>query len=244
MLRRVRNKLRLIRYYSAPRRQTPWTKAMDVALFASLLLALPAAWLANFAVMRPSTAADINGQLFRRADSGIQAAVLSVTDRRPTLPDGKPIGNFQITVVREDHGWPLVTSDVRQPARMDMDILAETKARKNVKLDADDPLRVAIEQSLIAEELNVAAAALRDDQPDVHNHWFTWAFSAGLWWIMLAFGSWFAISLARFMWLVASGKLAARKAQLRAEGKCTACGYDMTGLDFNERCPECGSLIW
>ena len=217
---------------------------MDVALPVSLLLAIPAAWLANFSVVHPSTIADINGQIFRMADSSIQAAVVSVSDRRPTLPDGKPMGNYQITVVREDHGWSLVTSDVRHPARMDMDILSEVKARKNVKLDADDPLRIAIERSLIAEELDVALAALRNDQPDVHNHWITWAFSAGLWWIMLAFGSWFAISLARFMWLVASGKVAARKAQLRAEGKCAACGYDMTGLDFNERCPECGSLIW
>ena len=171
MLRRVRNKLRLIRYYSAPRKQTPWTRAMDVALPVSLLLAIPAAWLANFSVVRPSTIADINGQIFRMADSSIQAAVVSVSDRRPTLPDGKPMGNYQITVVREDHGWPLVTSDVRRPARMDMDILSEVKARKNVKLDADDPLRIAIERSLIAEELDVALAALRNDQPDVHNHW-------------------------------------------------------------------------
>jgi rubrerythrin len=35
-----------------------------------------------------------------------------------------------------------------------------------------------------------------------------------------------------------------REHQRRREGKCTACGYDMTGLEFNERCPECGAQVW
>ena len=34
MLRRVRQKLRLIRYYSAPRAHSNWTRAMDIALIA------------------------------------------------------------------------------------------------------------------------------------------------------------------------------------------------------------------
>jgi hypothetical protein len=244
MLRHARRKLRLIRYYSAPRPQTAWTRATDVALLASLLLAVPAAWLANLAIERQSDVASAYGQFFRMDDASVEAVVLSVSDRRPSLPDGKPMGNFQITVVRDDHGWPLVTSQVQQPARVDIDILSEVKARKNVKLAPDDPLRLAMEHALDAEDCDLAVSAMSQDGPRTHNHWFTWAASAGLWWIMLAFASWFAISVARFGWLIASGKIAGRKAQLRAEGKCTACGYDMTGLDFNERCPECGALVW
>jgi hypothetical protein len=43
---------------------------------------------------------------------------------------------------------------------------------------------------------------------------------------------------------VFKGHLAARQHRLRSSGKCLKCGYDMTGLDFNERCPECGELVW
>jgi DNA-directed RNA polymerase subunit RPC12/RpoP len=32
------------------------------------------------------------------------------------------------------------------------------------------------------------------------------------------------------------------KAQRRADGLCTECGYDLRGVP-SERCPECGSLI-
>ena len=42
--------------------------------------------------------------------------------------------------------------------------------------------------------------------------------------------------------------LARRQLHFRAQdrlvaGRCGRCGYDLTGLEFNERCPECGELV-
>ena len=31
--------------------------------------------------------------------------------------------------------------------------------------------------------------------------------------------------------------------QRLATGRCAECGYDLRGLEFNERCPECGQLV-
>ena len=35
-----------------------------------------------------------------------------------------------------------------------------------------------------------------------------------------------------------------RDGDRQASGLCVACGYDMHGLEFNERCPECGTLVY
>ena len=35
--------------------------------------------------------------------------------------------------------------------------------------------------------------------------------------------------------------LGSRLAACMAQLDCHACGYDLTGLEFNERCPECGT---
>jgi hypothetical protein len=55
MIRRLRHKLRMIRYYSAPRHRTVWTRVMDVALIASFLLALPVTWMCDLMVSRTAT---------------------------------------------------------------------------------------------------------------------------------------------------------------------------------------------
>jgi predicted Zn-ribbon and HTH transcriptional regulator len=61
---------------------------------------------------------------------------------------------------------------------------------------------------------------------------------------MLMFGSAAVIQVLKFGSSLVLARRMGRRAQLRAEGKCHVCGYDMTGLEFNERCPECGQIVW
>ena len=241
MLRRVRQKLRLINYYSAKRKSTAWDRAGDIAFFASFFLCLPMALLMNFMVVKKSTAIDLTGRFVM--DGGRLTAPISRTDSaRSSTFAGQSLGNFHLTIEQASRGWPLTTSIVRLPPQLDVDILSEVKERKNADLPADDPHRLAIEHTLL-EEFE-ALDAFKTGEIKTRQQWIGWPVAAGVWWIMLAIGSAIIIGLARFATLWVQSKFSLRKAQMRAEGKCANCGYDMQGLEFNEKCPECGELVW
>jgi len=243
MLRRVRHKLRLINYHSATRKTTAWDRAADMAFFASFFLCLPVAYLLNLTVTRNTTAIDIMGRFVQ--DQGRTIARLNQADQQRTSTfTGASTGNFHLTIVESLRGWPLTTSIAQQPVRLDLDILSEVKERPNAQLAADDPLRLAIERALDEAGETRALQALKSGESPVRQQWIAWPIAAGVWWIMLAIGSSIAIGMARLVTLWVQSKFSLRKAQLRAEGKCSNCGYDMQGLEFNEKCPECGSLVW
>lgn len=243
MFRRLRHKLRLIRYYSAARRRTGWDTAGDVAFFASFFLCLPLAVLANFLVERTSTAVDVTGRFVK--DSGRLVAPLSASDTaRSSTFAGASLGNYHLTARRSARGWPLTTSVVLYPAKLDVDILSEAAARPNAILSSDDPHRIAIETTLVEEQQHQALEAFTANQPIVRQQWLAWVIAAGVWWIMLAIGSSLMLGVARVATLWVLGKLSWRRVQLRAEGKCVHCGYNLHGLEFNARCPECGELVW
>jgi hypothetical protein len=243
MLRRVRQKLRLINYYSAKRRDTAWDRAGDAAFFASFFLCLPIALLMNFMVVKRSTAIDITGRFVM--EQGRLTAPISRTDSaRSSTFAGQSLGNFHLTIKQSSRGWPLTTSIVRLPPRLDVDILSEVKPRTDVVLPADDPYRTAIERTLLEETEFEALEAFQTGEAKTRQQWIGWLVAAGVWWIMLAIGSSIVIGLVRFATLWVHSKFSLRKAQMRAEGKCSNCGYDMQGLEFNEKCPECGELVW
>lgn len=250
MLRRVRNKLRMIRYHSAARARTAWTRAFDMAFVGSFLLAFPAAWLCDAIAIRPTIALSVPGQFFRDETSvgTFTAALLMPQAPRAGggrgFPNSTPHGSFLLVVEERAHGWPLTTSVHRLPARVAIDIPSEKGPRTHALLPVDGPLREALERGLEEDGHDQALAALRSDSTQVRQKWISWPIASGLWWIMMAFGSSFALGIAKYVTQVFRGAQAARRGQLRAEGKCAACGYDMTGLEFNERCPECGNIVW
>jgi hypothetical protein len=242
MLRIVRRKLRMIRYHSAARPHTIWTRAFDWAMIGSLLAALPITGLCNLLVVRSQIAQEQAGHL-SQTESGAIVAILF--DGKGAAPaDSTPIGNFQLRVNEVSCGWPWPTSLRTLPAQLDIDIVRETTPRRNVRLSEDDPLRIGIESALAAGDQAKALESLRRTAPVVRRHWHSWAIGAAMWWIMLVFASSLVISMAKFATQLAQRRIAARRARRRAAGKCLACGYDMTGLEFNEKCPECGALVW
>ena len=116
--------------------------------------------------------------------------------------------------------------------------------RKNARLAADDPYRLAIEASLLDHGDVAALEAWRQTEPVDHQHWIAWVIAVGVWWLLLLMASWLGITIARVIAHKAQELRNVRKARLRSQNRCLACGYDMKGLEFNEKCPECGQMVW
>lgn len=253
LLRNIRKRLRMIEYYSATRPRNGWNRAMDASLPITLVLALPVTWLCDVMVMRPVRVEEHAGVLSRTSAGDITAAVQDAkTTASSTAMLNVPIGVFRAELVDHRHGWPLTTTVRRQPLRVHLDLRIEPGPRPNAILALDDPLRVAIAQNLSGDGRHdmLRAWPAPDRMPTgrqgVHitRHWLSWSAAAGVWWLMLAFVLGAAIQLLKFGATLLRARRDTRRALLRAQGKCHTCGYDMTGLDFNERCPECGELVW
>jgi hypothetical protein len=113
-----------------------------------------------------------------------------------------------------------------------------------VQLAADDQLRIAIQHSLKQDDQLAALEAWNNSEVRKESRWWAWGASATLWWIVMVFASSISISILSYITRIGHSAVKQRRARLAAEGKCAVCGYDMTGLEFNERCPECGEVVW
>ncbi len=244
MLSRVRHKLRMMRYYSASRPVTIWTKAHDIAMVGSFFLAFPAAWLCNLMAVQNTTAIELQGLLLRHDDSSISAPLISSQNSRVFDRGGMTFGSFTLVVQDRHRGWPFTTSIHRPPAQLELLLARQRSPQKNVQLPSDDPIRIAIQASLQENDQTDALASFVSNTTQVRQHWLSWFIATGVWWIALMFACSFIIFLAKYTTQIVKSKLRQRKAMLRRQGKCHTCGYDMTGLEFNERCPECGELVW
>jgi len=193
-------------------------------------------------VVKSATVFDLAGWIAEetRANGSVRTDAWLVNSPRARAPSPtvKITGNFRLTIDDHFQGWPLTTSIHRQPARLDLDILAQAKPQPNAKLDADSPLRLAIEQALSADEQNEALQSWHRGNQDllgseqVRQHWLNWFIAAGIWWMLMVFTSSLAINTLQFGWLLRERHRARRQFQWLASGKCSHCGYDLTGLEF------------
>jgi len=243
MLRIARNKLRMIRYYSAKRQVTVWSRAFDIACISSLLLAVPITWICNSVVHNQVAITTVTGHVHQLEDK-THIAMIDFEAGRNTNNFGKPEGNFKIEVIDQRRGWPFATSITRSPAKLDLDILDEPKPRSLAPFNAADPIHVAIDAELIHTERQDVHDAWHMTANRAQHSWKGWAASSAVWLIALVGASSIALGFAKYAAQILGGKRSLKDRQLRAEGKCVGCGYDMTGLEFNERCPECGSLVY
>ena len=104
-------------------------------------------------------------------------------------------------------------------------------------------MRAAIERSLVDDERGAPFAdRWRGGGPERRFRWLAIGAGALVWWVIL-------YVLAALVILCARAWATARRRQRqdrwsvrRAEGRCAHCGYDLRGIEFSERCPECGHL--
>ena len=223
---------------------------MDVAFIASFALAAPMTLLADFSRRQTRTTESHSGILAQTA-GGMTTAWLNASQTARGGGGGSTrtagdsvIGNFHVIVHDEWRGWPLVTTIIRPPARLDIDIVDEPKVRLDVPRDTADPRQQAIERILEADERFTALEARRQAGPVTTRQWWAWFPAIGAWWVILFAAAAISIQCLRFGSLWLRGRSAERAYRRRAQNKCAACGYDLTGLDFNDKCPECGAAVW
>jgi hypothetical protein len=262
MLGFVREKLRLIRYYSAPRRRTILTRFVDVGLLAAIVLAAPAAWLGDAEIRREVALIERDGHFTRQPGGGTGASII-VPDL-PLMPsDDVPYGEFRLKLIEQRRGWPLNSTIIQPHVRLDLNLYDQPGTQRNATLAVDSPEHAAILEALEEARRNELAGAGDGNADDeamaaaydalierwgradrsVDRRLLAWAFNVGASWIILSFAF---SALAAALWvcvmIVTHNRDLARR-QRRGQGLCMHCGYDLYGLDFNERCPECGAII-
>jgi hypothetical protein len=244
MLRRLRHNLRMIRYYSAPRHDTAWSRAADVALWITLLLALPAAWITDVATARPRIVLATSGLFLGESEGHLRAWALTdkTIDQEP--PADTTYGRWRLHVIDVHRGWPVTTSIHRLPSQLDLDIFNEPKERTNAQLSDESPLRIALASELESTGQTEMLAAWTQSESQSRYHWKNWVIAAGGWWIGLVVVSLAGIQMTKLATFYIRDRIALKRHSRAAEGKCAQCGYDLTGLEFSERCPECGALVW
>jgi hypothetical protein len=244
--------LRRMRYYSAAQERSGWSRAADAALFVSLGLALPAAWICDQQIERADTVASVVGSLEVGEDGEFIARVSDPESRLgedSLFEDAKFWGFFRADVDRMRRGFPLATSEVwRRP------VISLTPRQDRPEY------RGSIPDAGYGSELYhdvIGAAVVASDRPEARTvarhfqdrggawteqNWGAWAAGVMLWWVALFAVLSVLILLARIGTFGFLRQKAVKEQSLAARGQCRFCGYDLRGLEFSERCPECGEL--
>jgi hypothetical protein len=242
----LRRRLRFIRYHSATRTVTGWTRAMEWALVLSLVLAFPAAWMMDRLISRPADELALQGRLAAREGGQVEATILDDRGSNVSWRDGAPLGTFTIDLGSRAHGWPRITSVREQPPTISVDLFSDAPLQGSLRqAEGEDErimqaIHVAVERGQppeVIERFRVAQTSVE---------WNPWSFLAGalLLWVMLYFLAAAVIQSARFAALYARHRRQARAAEMASRGLCPSCGYETRGTEFRDRCPECGELVW
>lgn len=247
MLRWVRRQLRLMEYYSATRQRTVWSRAADATLVSSMVLALPVTWWFDHRMEQSITIHGVTG-LIDRDEQGALVAYVNDPESYATdygIPRDRIHAYFTVEVDRLDRGFPMRTTQVtRQPiitVRQFRDRDAVWRSTDGTPTPESQAVVSAVQNSPLPPAAAIRQRWAEGDVRTQVNHW-AWAASVFLWWI----GLFVALSLGLLLTRVTVGSVlyvrAVRRQALRAEGRCPSCAYDLRGLEFSPRCPECGEL--
>ncbi len=262
MHRYVQEKLRLIRYYSAPRRRTKLTRFVDVALIAAIVFALPATYLCDVSVRQESLIIVRDGELSRVGGDEVLATILNPEINFRARTD-VPYGEFSIKLIELQRGWPLKSTYEQTRVILDLNEYDKPGVQRDVHLDEDNPLRKEILRAIDSakySELSMSQgdgeeiAALRTGYTNLIDNWredsvgidrrlWGWVINTVAWWLMLS--AVFSL-MAAALWVLLLIFLHNQQllaSQRHQEGLCANCGYNLYGLDFHGRCPECGTII-
>ena len=244
LLGAIRERLRLIRYYSATRPYNRWSRALDIALAVALLAAWPVTWFADRTIIASETVL-VTGNLYEEPDGRVWAW-------RP--PPGQPppgirgdaafTGSFRIELRGGEYGWPFVTSHGARRVALNVELFEERRSLGVSDLPPESPVRLAIDRVLRGDgDQRLAGALWTGSGVDVTGRAWGWVANGLLWSVILAGAAWLLVSVLRlgsFLGLVLAQQRGQRR---RRDDRCVACGYRMRGNPFSERCPECGAEV-
>lgn len=153
------------------------------------------------------------------------------------------VGDFTLNAVEFRRGWPLVTSVVYGAARFDLNRYMEAGTESGVVYDESDPVHVAVIETLAADVRSQGLVeAYRTPVLETERKWRATFLAIGTWWIILFILVVVFVRGAQFVAGRAERHSSHKRWKRQASNKCQECGYDMRGLEFTERCPECGAL--
>jgi hypothetical protein len=239
MFRTVRRTLHSIRYHSASPQRTGWHRVADAALFVTLILGILVAFVLDTAWRRPVVTAEENGRLYRNEESRI-VGVLIEPGRAPPWT-AAPVGEFTIEAVERVGGWPFVSSRQIEPVQVTLAVFGtEQPFTGSLAELGESEFRMA---RAIRQQLHIAAIEFHRERESVmRRNWLRWLVNAAMWWVMLYFAFLITLLPARVGWALLQRARLRREYELRRRGVCPGCGYDLRGLEFHDRCPECGRL--
>ncbi len=244
-LRALRDRLELIRYYSANRPASAWGRALDVAVVAALVAAWPTTWVLDRVYISDRTVETITGQIYLDP-TGELWAWAPPPDRPPDDLRGASEfhGAWEVTLRREDHGFPFVTSMGPRAAAINVELFGENRRLAAEDLVDGSRERRALERALVDAERSSAVQALWDGGPGAVTHRVRgWIANGIAWSLALSILAWLLVSLARIAWLFVQVGRTVRAQRRRGVLQCTTCGYDLRASLFSERCPECGAPL-
>ena len=242
MLRSLRKNLRQIRYYSATPTQSRWTRAMDIALFVSLAVAVPAALIADVMIVQVTPLWEQHGRLNRGENGALEARLLDPNEVDSPWRHPQPYGRFVLKVPQQRGGFPLTSNRRPLPMKLELDTFTVADPDPVAAMTPGSPIHDAIDRSA-AIEGGELLAIWTGKHFVATRHWGPLAMNVVFLWFMLYISSTVLIAAVRGGAAVITQRQAARKRYWRDIGRCSACGYDLRGLEFAERCPECGELV-
>ena len=240
-LRAIRERLRLIRYYSAVRPHSRWSGVQDFAMVAAIIAAWPVTWALDRGYVVRGTPEVTTGTLYEDGDGRTWAWMGVPSDDR--RGDAAFVGAFRVTMRRERHGWPFVTSRGPRRSTMTVELFAGSRSVKAGDLPPESPVRGAIDTVLRdSGEHQVASALWGDGGTVLTSRTRGWVANVLVWSLALVVAASLAVAGLRFAAFVLAVKRSGRAQQRRRADRCVACGYDLKGNPFGDRCPECGTL--
>jgi hypothetical protein len=248
MLRRLRQALRTIDYYSAARPRTVWDRMGMAALLIALALALPLTWLADVLVARVEPVDAVTGRLLRVAGTSEFIAAIPRADGSTIWTADalatSPYGEFTLGLTDATRGWPFPTTIQRSAPTLNISANAEAAERTAGRANADPAIVAAVDAALaVTGEMDMRAAWLNPQPGPSHRHWPGWLANALIFLVALVLGLNLLVQSARFVaWSLRERSRYQQFARSR-RNVCPGCAYDLRGLDFGARCPECGTLL-
>ena len=248
MFRRLLKTWRRINYYAADREATVWTRLSDVALVLSFVFAVPATWMTGVLVERHPLALDADGAIVQPAGGAEPVAWIADEDGHiGASAGGSRLGSFRIEAYDDTFGWPFVLRTEPLAAKLHLDLFRAAQTQLDVPPATNDPYQRAIGEAVRAEDDPVLFRrwhARSDATALSPSRWpISWVGNTIIWWLALLVLFSMLITTMKFLTFVAELRHVAMWNRRRKRNQCLDCGYDLHGLDFNERCPECGALV-
>lgn len=245
MLRRVRRFLRSIEYHSARRQRTVWTRLTDAALFAGPFLALAVVLVLHGVLPRDASPPPAAGMIGRSPPGAWAAWSL---DEWVDVERYMIVGEYSLRLRHEVRGWPLESGRRSSPPVLSS---RRTFPEPGGDMLGEPAIQAAVNQAIartirpdLRPELDPTIFVAMTERRDVSTiHLLPFMGNFVLWWCLFALLLPLVVQMLRLgAWFV-EGVRGTRQARLHSRGLCPSCGYDVRGILWSERCPECGSLL-